>query len=253
MTRRHARRTWGISAAVLDRASSLLKRSGFESPRKAIVGRVIEDLAAQLRREYEALGLIERDMADDPIAQFRIWFDGVLEAGIDEPNAFVLATATRDGRPSARAVLMKKLDEEGLVFYTNLTSHKSQDLRANPRAAATFVWTPLHRQVRFEGRVALVPDEEADHYFEARPRGAQLAAHASTQSTVVASREELDTRFEEMDRQFRGVKVSRPRAWGGWILDPELVEFWQGQPNRFHDRVRYLRDESGWRKERLAP
>jgi pyridoxamine 5'-phosphate oxidase len=243
----------GIVCGGLDRASSEWRRSGLESRRKAIVGEVIEDLAAQLRREYETAGLIERDVAADPVTQFGVWFDGVLEAGVSEPNAFVLATADPDGRPSARAVLMKQLDDEGLVFYTNLASRKSEDLRVNPKAAATFVWTPLHRQVRFEGSVALVTDEDADRYFDERPRGAQLAAHASMQSTVVASREELDARFREMDTHFDGVKIPRPRAWGGWRLHPDRVEFWQGRPNRFHDRIRYVRDESVWRIERLAP
>lgn len=214
---------------------------------------VIDDQVAQLRREYEAIGLSERDMAADPTTQFRIWFDGVLEAGLDEPNAFVLATADDKSKPSARAVLMKGIDEEGLVFYTNLASRKSEDLRVNPLAAATFVWTPLHRQIRFEGRVAMVTDDEADRYFEARPRGAQIAAHASPQSEVVASREELDEAFQTLDTKFQGVKVPRPRAWGGWRLAPDRVEFWQGQPNRFHDRVRYEREADGWRLERLAP
>lgn len=208
---------------------------------------------AQLRREYEAIGLVEREMASDPLTQFRLWFDGVLESGIDEPNAFVLATADAEARPSARAVLMKRIDEDGLVFYTNLASPKSADLRVNPRAAATFVWTPLHRQVRFEGRVTMVADEEADRYFETRPRGAQIAAHASMQSQIVASREQLDEAFKTLDAKFRGVKVPRPRAWGGWRLVPDSAEFWQGQPNRFHDRVRYLREGDIWRKERLAP
>lgn len=214
---------------------------------------MIEDQVAQLRREYEALGLVERDMAADPVTQFRIWFDGVLESGLDEPNAFVLATADAEARPSARALLMKGIDDEGIVFYTNLASRKSLDLRVNPIAAATFVWTPLHRQVRFEGRVTMVADDEADRYFESRPRGAQIAAHASMQSQVVDSRDQLDVAFRELDAKYRGVKVPRPRAWGGWRLKPELVEFWQGQPNRFHDRVRYMREAGGWRKERLAP
>lgn len=214
---------------------------------------MIDDQVSELRREYEALGLIERDMAADPVTQFRMWFDGVLEAGIDEPNAFVLATADVAGRPSSRAVLMKGLDDEGLVFYTNLAGRKSQELRANPNAAATFVWTPLHRQVRFEGAVSLVDDDEADRYFEARPRGAQIAAHASSQSSVVESREELHEVFASTEKRFEGVKVPRPRAWGGWRLAPIMAEFWQGQPNRFHDRVRYVRDGEDWRKERLAP
>jgi pyridoxamine 5'-phosphate oxidase len=214
---------------------------------------VIEDQIAHLRKEYEALGLIERDMAADPTTQFRLWFDGVLEAGLEEPNAFVLATADADGRPSARALLMKGLDEEGLVFYTNLASRKSQELRANPFAAATFVWAPLHRQVRFEGSVALVEDDEADRYFEARPRGAQIAAHASDQGAIVESREVLEASYSSTEARFQRVKVTRPRAWGGWRLTPHVVEFWQGQPNRFHDRVRYVLDGEKWRKERLAP
>lgn len=208
---------------------------------------------AQLRREYETVGLSEADMAADPITEFRSWFDGVVDAGLEEPNTFVLATADAGARPSARAVLMKGIDDEGLVFYTNLASRKSEELRVNPLAAATFVWIPLHRQVRFEGRVTMVSGEDADVYFDARPRGAQIAAHASPQSEIVTSRDELDLAFDELDVKFRGVKVPRPRAWGGWRLSPETVEFWQGQPNRFHDRVRYVRHGAGWRKERLAP
>jgi len=214
---------------------------------------VIEDQVAQLRRDYEAIGLSEGDMAADPITQFRSWFDGVIGAGLEEPNAFVLATANAKAVPSARAVLMKGIDDDGLVFYTNLASRKSDELRVNPLAAATFVWIPLHRQVRFEGRISMVSGDEADSYFEARPRGAQIAAHASAQSQIVASRDELHQAFEALDSRYRGVKVPRPRAWGGWRLAPDRVEFWQGQPNRFHDRVRYVRDGAGWRKERLAP
>jgi len=228
-------------------------RSGPGSLFEAIVGGVIEDLAAHLRHEYEALGLIERDMAPDPTAQFRLWFDGVLEAGIAEPNTFVLATVDPDGRPSARAVLMKKMDEEGLVFYTNLASRKSQELRANPLAAATCLSGRLHRQVRLEGQVELVGDDEADRYFDVRPRGAQIAAHASLQSTVVESRDQLEELFEATEKRFDGVTIPRPRAWGGWRLIPRQVEFWQGQPNRFHDRVRYVKEGEGWRMERLSP
>lgn len=192
-------------------------------------------------------------MAADPISEFRSWFDGAVEAGLDEPNAFVLATADAHAVPSARAVLMKGINDDGLVFYTNLASRKSEELRVNPPAAATFLWIPLHRQIRFEGTVSMVTGEEADRYFEGRPRGAQIAAHASAQSQVVASREVLERAFEELDTKFRGVKVPRPRAWGGWRLAPDSVEFWQGQPNRFHDRVRYVKEGSEWRKERLAP
>ena len=220
---------------------------------EAIVSNVIEDQVAHLRREYEAVGLVERDMADDPIAQFRLWFDGVLDAGLEEPNTFVISTADSEAKPSGRAVLMKGIDDDGIVFFTTLASSKSWDLRVNPQAAATFVWVPLHRQVRFEGRVALVSDDAADRYFETRPRGAQIAAHASMQSQIVASREALHQTYQELEAKFKGVKVPRPRAWGGWRLTPESVEFWQGQPNRLHDRVRYVREGEGWRTERLAP
>ncbi|MDX1467995.1 MAG: pyridoxamine 5'-phosphate oxidase [Acidimicrobiia bacterium] len=192
-------------------------------------------------------------MAPDPFAEFEAWFEGVVEADLHEPNAFVLATADPDGSPSARAVLMKDFSPSGIVFYTNLDSRKSQDLRSNPRAAATFVWIPLHRQVRFEGAVSLVGGEEADSYFRTRPRGAQVAAHASEQSRKVGSREELDRRFGEMEKRFGDRPIPRPEDWGGWRLTPDTAEFWQGRPNRFHDRIRYRRAGPAWEKERLSP
>ncbi|MFQ5523660.1 MAG: pyridoxamine 5'-phosphate oxidase [Acidimicrobiia bacterium] len=209
--------------------------------------------AARLRQEYEEAGLDEEAMADDPFTEFESWFSGVLEADLDEPNTFVLATATPDGVPSCRAVLMKELSQEGIVFYTNLNSRKSRELKANPRAAAAFVWVPLHRQVRFEGKVDLVSEEEADTYFAGRPRGAQIGAHASPQSEVVSSREELDARYAEVAETYGDGEIPRPEFWGGWRLIPDVVEFWQGQPNRFHDRIRYRRDGDRWIKERLAP
>jgi pyridoxamine 5'-phosphate oxidase len=198
------------------------------------------------------MGLDGPEMAEDPITEFQEWFAGALSAGIDEPNAFVLATVDADGTPSARAVLMKDLTEGGIVFYTGMSSRKSEAMRSNPVAAATFVWTPLHRQVRFEGDVARVSDEEADAYFATRPRGAQVAAHASLQSTLVADRGELDRRFIDLSSNL-GDEVPRPEHWGGWRLAPRVVEFWQGRPNRFHDRIRYRRDGTAWVKERLAP
>jgi pyridoxamine 5'-phosphate oxidase len=198
------------------------------------------------------MGLVEDEMSSDPFIQFESWFAGVLDAGIEEPNAFVLATATRDGVPSARAVLMKGFDEDGLVFYTNLRSRKSVEIDANPQVAATFVWIPLHRQVRFEGTVSQVEPAQADEYFASRPRGAQVAAHASMQSSTIGSREELDEAFSDLDAGF-GERVPRPEWWGGWRLAPHSVEFWQGQPNRFHDRVRYKQSEGEWEMERLAP
>jgi pyridoxamine 5'-phosphate oxidase len=213
---------------------------------------VIREEVARLRNEYESMGLDGPEMAEDPITEFQEWFAGALSAGIDEPNAFVLATVDADGTPSARAVLMKDLTEGGIVFYTGMSSRKSEAMRSNPVAAATFVWTPLHRQVRFEGDVARVSDEEADAYFATRPRGAQVAAHASLQSTLVADRGELDRRFIDLSSNL-GDEVPRPEHWGGWRLAPRVVEFWQGRPNRFHDRIRYRRDGTAWVKERLAP
>lgn len=233
------------------RSSNPMHGFGDRSPRyrRPVIG----DNAARLRREYEAHGLAETEMAEDPFSQFEQWFSGVIAAGIDEPNAFVLATSGASGAPSARALLMKGLSSEGLVFYTGMKSRKSRDMRESPRAAATFVWTPIHRQVRFEGTVEEVDADSADAYFATRPRGAQIAAHASTQSEVVSRREELDTRFARLSAEFGDGDVPRPDDWGGWRLIPSSVEFWQGRPNRFHDRVRYRLDGGAWLKERLSP
>lgn len=191
-------------------------------------------------------------MADDPMTEFVKWLEAAISAGLDEPNAFVLATVDGDGTPSARAVLVKDVTASGIVFYTGMSSRKSDAMRTHPVAAATFVWTPLHRQVRFEGGVEPVSGEEADAYFATRPRGAQIAAHASRQSTVVASREVLEARYGQLSEEFPD-EVPRPDHWGGWRLTPNRVEFWQGRPNRFHDRVRYREEGEGWVKERLAP
>jgi pyridoxamine 5'-phosphate oxidase len=214
---------------------------------------VIREEVARLRKEYESVGLQEDRMATDPFTEFESWFSGVVQAGIHEPNAFVLATADADGVPSARAVLMKELSRAGLVFYTGLTSRKSNDMKSNPRAAATFVWTQLHRQVRIEGHVTPVEDRLADAYFASRPRGAQIAAHASHQSSVVERRESLDERYEALAEEFGEDEIPRPGRWGGWRLEPTSVEFWQGRPNRFHDRIRYQLVDGAWVKERLAP
>lgn len=207
--------------------------------------------AARLRVEYETEGIDAADLADNPFDQFDTWYAGVLEAGMEEPNTFVLATSSLEGQPSARAVLMKGFSSEGLVLYTNLESPKSRDLSNNPKAAATFVWVPLHRQVRFEGVVEMVDDQTSDEYFATRPRGSQISARVSPQSRVVGSRAELESRFQELDGSLG--EVTRPASWGGWRLVPSTVEFWQGRRNRLHDRVRYARLGGGWQTERLAP
>lgn len=212
----------------------------------------VPDIAA-LRVEYESVGIDPADMADDPVEEFTSWFTAAVEAGVTELNAFVLATATPDGRPSARAVLLKEIGPEGLSFFTNLDSRKGRELRDNPRAAGCFVWIDLHRQIRVEGDVTQVPDEIADAYFASRPPGSRLSAAVSAQSEVVESRAVLDEAYEELQERHPGGDVPRPPRWGGFRIVPDEFEFWQGRPNRFHDRVRYRLVGESWMKERLAP
>ena len=212
----------------------------------------LPDLAA-LRIEYESVGIDPADMADDPMEEFLAWFETAVEAGVDQANAFVLATASPDGAPSARAVLMKDVGDEGVVFYTNLESRKGREIEANPRVAGCFVWLQLHRQVRLEGTAQRVDDARADAYFASRPAGSRLAAAVSPQSRVVESREFLDQRFDELARLHPDGDVARPDHWGGFRIVPDTFEFWQGRPNRFHDRVRYRLVDGTWIKERLAP
>jgi pyridoxamine-phosphate oxidase len=219
---------------------------------EAIVAFVIDDRVTRLREEYETGGLQESEMADDPYRQFEAWYETAESARVDQPNAFVLSTSTRDGKPSARAVLMKGFGTGGLVFYSNRVSRKGVEIGANPNVAATFLWLPLHRQVRFEGTVEPVPAEMADVYFATRPPGAQIAAHASIQSSVIPDRETLERRFSELESTF-SEEVPRPEAWTGWRLIPTTAEFWQGRKDRLHDRIRYVLDDVTWRKERLAP
>jgi pyridoxamine 5'-phosphate oxidase len=188
----------------------------------------------------------------EPLAPFRRWLD---EAWKGEPNAhaMTLATTTSDGRPSARAVLLKGLDERGYVFYTNLESRKSKELLANPHAALCFLWKSLDRQVRVEGFVELAADEEADAYFASRPRDSQIGAWASDQSRPLASRAELERRVDEFSRRFGEGEVPRPPYWSGFRLVPQRVEFWQERPSRLHDRILFIREGDAWRRERLFP
>lgn len=206
-----------------------------------------------LRRDYESGTLAESDLRSDPIAQFRDWLAIAIETEVLDANACVVATAAADGRPSSRTMLLKDLDERGFAFFTNLESRKGQDIAANPHAALTFLWKPLHRQVQVTGSVVRISDDEADRYFASRPRNAQLAAWASPQSTVLADREALEARYDEAVERYDGRAVPRPAFWGGFRVVPATVEFWQGRANRLHDRLRYRRQASTWLVERLSP
>jgi len=212
------------------------------------------DGLAAMRGAYERGGLAEADLAATWLEQFERWLADAVAAGVTEPNAMVLATADGDGAPSTRTVLLKGVDVRGFVLYTNLGSRKGAEATANPRGALTFGWVDLQRQVCVTGRVERVADAEADAYFASRPRGSQLGAHASSQSSVVASRAELERRLEELGRRWpEGAAVPRPPHWGGLRVVPDGVEFWHGRRNRLHDRLRYRAVGGGWVVERLAP
>ena len=212
------------------------------------------DRVARLRKEYTRAGLKESDTHPNPIEQFRTWFDEALAANLHEPNAMTLATSTPHGRPSVRVVLLKGFDERGFVFYTNYEGRKGEELEANPYCALLFYWGELERQVRVEGRVGRLPDEESDAYFAGRPRGSQLGAWASEQSRPVKERGALEERLRELEAEYEGREVPRPPFWGGYRVEPEVIEFWQGRENRLHDRLRYRRSgNGGWRRERLQP
>lgn len=208
---------------------------------------------AELRRDYNRQALLKSEVCDDPIEQFKEWFKQALSEDLIDPNAMTLSTATKDGFPSSRIVLLKGVDEDGFRFYTNYSSRKAKQLDENPRAALCFYWAPLERQVRIEGTVRKLSEEESEAYFQQRPRLSQIGAWASKQSSKIASREALVDKFKEIEKQFENQEIPLPDFWGGYLLQPVRIEFWQGRKGRMHDRICYEKEANSWTKFRLAP
>lgn len=209
---------------------------------------------ADLRKDYALQSLSEAEVNPNPLQQFQIWFDQAIAAEVPEPNAMTLATATPGGMPAARIVLLKGLDERGFMFYTNYESRKGQELAVNPRAVLVFWWAELERQVRIEGTVEKVEEAEAIAYFQSRPVGSRLGAWASNQSQVIRDRQVLEQRLQDLTQQYQDQEIPKPAHWGGYRVIPTAIEFWQGRPNRLHDRLRYRQEPSSqWKIERLAP
>ncbi len=209
---------------------------------------------ADIRKEYAMHALSEADVQANPLQQFSIWWNEALQAEIEEVNAVTLATASVDGLPTARTVLLKGFDERGFVFYTNYNSQKAAQLEENPRATLLFFWKELERQVRIIGLVEKTSTEESDVYYHSRPEGSRLGAWASPQSSTIESREWLEKKVAEMEKAFTSGNLNRPPHWGGYRVKPVIVEFWQGRPSRLHDRIQYSIQTGGnWNIERLAP
>jgi len=214
----------------------------------------MDDKTAEIRKEYTQKALVESGIEADPVRQFNIWWQDALEAKIIEVNAMTLATASADGMPSARTVLMKGFSEKGFTFFTNYNSFKGQQLSENPKASLLFFWKELERQVRITGIVGKISSEESNAYFQSRPRPSQVGAVVSPQSQVIESRQWLDEKYKDVLKQFENANVQRPAHWGGYIVRPVIIEFWQGRPGRLHDRIQYsLLADGKWKIERLAP
>lgn len=209
---------------------------------------------ADLRKEYSRATLDVSNVLPVPITQFEKWFDEAVQAGISEPNAMHLATVNDQGKPSSRIVLLKGIHQQKLIFYTNYQSKKGKELEANPACALTFFWPDIERQVRIEGIAERVDGKLSDEYFQSRPRGSQVGAWASPQSAVIKDRTILEARAEQMEKKFESLKVlPRPNQWGGYQVDPLLIEFWQGRASRLHDRIQYVKIDGAWKIYRLAP
>jgi pyridoxamine 5'-phosphate oxidase len=207
-----------------------------------------------MRQEYTRASFDESDAHSDPIRQFQLWFNEALAAEVPEPNAMTLATATANGKPSARIVLLKSYDHRGFTFHTNYESRKGRELSDNPYAALVFFWGPLERQVRIEGHVERTSADDSDSYFQMRPLDARIGAWASRQSEVLPDRDALEARMRELEEHYADRDIPRPPHWGGFRVRPETFEFWQGRPGRLHDRIRYRKSaDGGWLVDRLAP
>ena len=209
---------------------------------------------ADIRRDYSHKSLSETDVDANAIKQFKKWWDEAVNSKMDEVNAMTLATASSDGLPSARIVLLKEFNDHGFIFFTNYESYKAQQLAENPKACLVFFWKELERQVRITGLIQKINNEQSDEYFNSRPEGSRIGAWASPQSRVIENRHWLDDKFNEMVSTMKGNEIKRPPFWGGYIVKPVVLEFWQGRPSRLHDRIQYTLDETGnWKIERLAP
>jgi pyridoxamine 5'-phosphate oxidase len=206
-----------------------------------------------LRQEYRSAALTEQEVDKNPIAQFSTWFTDAMTSKLYEPNVMTLATADISGKPSARIVLLKGFDDEGFTFYTNYNSHKGKELDENPQAALVFFWAELERQVRIEGTVRRIDAEVSNQYFHSRPKGSQIGALASPQSSVIENRELLEIKVKELTQEYQHKEIPRPAHWGGYIVNPTSIEFWQGRPSRLHDRINYQLVDGHWIINRLAP